>query len=176
MGIKKVRIYWEKFIAGDKDAFGRVYEICNPILTFYCLGILKDIEQAENCASEALIKAYEISEPEKIIAIDKWLFTVAKNHCISHLRQTKRHQESLQSLGKSGNDQQEPSVVREFDQKNIDKLIINNLDPSDYKIWKLHSDGFDNEEIAKELDMNKKTVANRKSAIRSKLKTLIKSI
>jgi DNA-directed RNA polymerase specialized sigma24 family protein len=56
----------------------------------------------------------------------------------------------------------------------MDQIIRSNLDETDYRIWQLHGEGYDNDEVAGMMNMNEKTVANRKSATRMKLKSVLK--
>ncbi len=174
MRIAELEHFWQKFIQGDQEAFGSIYEISRPILTFYCLGILKEVHQAENCASEALIKTYHLEDPGKVKDIESWLFTVARNLCISHLRKVKRHQTALKVLKEKEVVHEEPLISQKFEESSIEAFIANILDEEEEQIWKLHSEGYDNNEIAIRLGMNKKTVANNKSKIRSLLKARFK--
>lgn len=162
---QEVKNSWSRFVKGDIEAFGDVYEKYFPVLTLYCIGILHDEQTAESCATEALVKTMNHKNPGDINDPEKWLFIVAKNQCISELRKIKRF------------DSQEPAEFDKVVQKDdslsndeIGSIITSTLTGEEQKIWQFHSDGYSNEEIAQNLNSTSKTIANKKSGIRSRLK------
>ena len=58
----------------------------------------------------------------------------------------------------------------------MDQIIRSTLVEKDYQIWQLHQQGYDNQEIAEIVGATEKTVANRKSAARAKLKEVFKKL
>lgn len=171
----ELRKYWDQFVSGDKEAFGKIYEHYGPILTFYCLGLLKNMANAENCSSEVLIKVYNQAQPGQIQNLEAWLFTLAKNLCVSQLRQTNTRDGILQEISKSQSVIEPPKVELQQNVEFINQLIEKNLSENELQLWKLHAEGFNNKEISNKLNLNEKTVANRKSEIRSKLKKLVRN-
>lgn len=166
---------WERYVRGDKAAFGELYTYYHKSLTAYCMGRLKSIELAENAASETLIKLLQYGNPAEIENFENWLFTVAKNECNSYWTTTERRKKLLEENYEVMNDRH-PEVEEKFSIENIDQLIRDNLDDTDYRIWQLHQQGYDNHEVAEILNLNEKTVANRKSSARSKLKIVLKNL
>ncbi len=175
MDQKNIDQYWKKFKKGHKDSFGFIYQYYKPLLFFFCLGKVKSKEIAEGYASEALIKTYTQENPEKIKNLEQWLFTLAKNMCLSYLRTIKRRSEILEEISIHKNTIQSPEIEQNQAVENIDQLIRIELNEIEYSLWKLHAQGFDNDEIALKIEMNSKTVANKKSDIRSRLKKLFKN-
>lgn len=139
------------------------------------MSIVGNLDQAENVASETLIKLLQQSNPEEIENYEGWLFSVAKNQCLTTLSKTERRKKLL-----SENYHQEkdhiPDVEMKFSLENIDDIIKTTLDAKDYNIWQLHQQGYDNSEIAEIIASNEKTVANRKSIARTKLKHVFKKL
>ena len=160
---------WDRFAGGEKEAFGEVFKHYLPLLTLYCLGVLHDEQSAENCATEALVKTYTYRQPKEIKDPEKWLFVVAKNKCISELRKVKRM---------DSNEPNETSVISQIEDplvsSDIDQIIMTELDEDEKSIWSLHADGYSNQEMAEQLNSSPKTMANRKSIIRNKLKKAFK--
>jgi RNA polymerase sigma-70 factor, ECF subfamily len=165
---------WEKYVQGDKTAFGLLYSYYHKSLVAYCLGRLKNTELAENAASETLIKLLQYPRPSEIENFENWLFTVAKNECNTYWSTVTRRKKLLEDNYEVV-DNHNPEVEDKFSAENIDQLIRDNLDDTDYQIWQLHNQGYDNNEIAEIMGLNEKTVANRKSASRNKLKIVLKS-
>lgn len=164
---------WERYVQGDRSAFGELYSFYHKSLTAYCMGRLKTIELAENAASETLIKLLQYPRPSEIDNFENWLFTVAKNECNTVWATAERRRKLIEANYEVVNDQL-PEVEGKFSVENIDELIRQNLDQTDYKIWQLHQQGYDNDEISEITGINEKTVANRKSMVRSKLKLILK--
>lgn len=164
---------WEKFVRGDREAFGILYSGYHKSLTAYCIGRLRDRELAENAASDTLLKLLHHSNPESIDNFESWLFTVAKNECNTYWSTLERRKELLKK-NYEVEIERRPEVEDSISSENMDKIIRENLDDTDYRIWQLHGEGYDNNEVASMMSLNEKTVANRKSAARMKLKSVLK--
>ncbi|MEO9870482.1 RNA polymerase sigma factor [Ekhidna sp.] len=166
---------WQRFVAGDKSVFGKLYSTYHKSLTAYCIGKVGSLEQAENIASDVLIKLLQYEKVSEIENFEGWMFHVAKNECLTYLSKNERRRKLL-------NDnypmelERLPDVEMSFSMENMDKLIRSALDEKDYKIWQLHQQGYDNQEIADIIDTTEKTVANRKSIARAKLKDVFKEL
>jgi len=166
---------WLKFASGDKSVFGKLYSYYHKSLTAYCIGMIGNLEYAENVASDVLIKLLQHPKVNEIENFEGWMFQVAKNECLTHLSKTERRKQLLnENYQLKAEDQ--PDVETQFSQENIDHLIRTTLDEKDYKIWQLHQQGYDNEEIADIIGSSGKTVANRKSKARIKLKEAFKKL
>jgi RNA polymerase sigma factor (sigma-70 family) len=164
---------WERYVQGDKVAFGELYTYYHKSLTAFCMGRLRTIELAENAASEALIKLLQYPRPGEIENFESWLFTVAKNEC-NTVWATAERRRKLMEANYEVQENQPPEVDVKYSAENIDELIRNSLDNTDYKIWQLYQQGYDNNEIAEMTNMNEKTVANRKSEARNRLKAVLR--
>ena len=174
MNSESIDQYWEEFKGGRRESFGLIYKHYKPLLLFFCLGKVKNIDLAESFASESLIKTLTQENPEKIKNLENWLFTLARNLCISHLRTVKRHNEILGELYADKSIGENPEVEQKQSLENINEMIKQELNDSEFQLWELHSQGFDNHEISQKVGMNPKTVANKKSDIRIRLRVLLK--
>jgi RNA polymerase sigma factor (sigma-70 family) len=164
---------WERYVLGDKAAFGELYTYYHKSLTAFCMGRLRTIELAENAASETLIRLLQYPRPGEIENFESWLFTVAKNEC-NTMWATAERRRKLMEANYEMNEHQLAEVDVKYSAENIDELIRKNLDDIDYKIWQLYQQGYDNHEIAEITGIVEKTVANRKSLARAKLKEVLK--
>jgi RNA polymerase sigma factor (sigma-70 family) len=165
---------WEQYVQGDKAAFGELYSYYHKNLTAFCVGRLKSIELAENAASETLIKLLQYPRPMEIENFESWLFAVAKNEC-NTVWATAERRRKLMEANYEVTENHAPEVEEKFSIENMDELIRRNLDETDYKIWQLHQQGYDNNEMAEITGINEKTIANRKSMARAKLKLVLKA-
>lgn len=164
---------WERYVKGDKEAFGQLYSYYHKTLTAYCMGWLKNMELAENAASETLVKLLQYPRPDEISNFEGWLFTVAKNECTTYWSTTERRRRLLDENYEQPVNHS-PEIEDAFSMENMNQLIRDHLDDTDYRIWQLHQQGYDNHEVAQIVGMNEKTVANRKSAARNKLRDVFK--
>lgn len=166
---------WQRYVEGDKAVFGELYTHYHKSLTAYCIGKVGTIELAENVASDTLIKLLQYPNPAEIESFEGWLFGVAKNECLSFLSKSERRRKLLSDNYKIER-AQNPDAETTFSMESMDRLIQLSLDDKEYKIWQLHQQGYDNLEIAEMLGSSEKTIANRKSVARAKLKTAFKKL
>lgn len=153
--------------------FSRYYLPCHKKLTMYCLAILKDLELAENAATDALLKLFEHNDKE-IEQPERWLFTVAKNSCLSLLSQKKRRREIVDQLKPTMETTTISGGANQLAEEDLRTRIKTILNEKEWQIWDLHQQGFDNKEIARQLKMTEKTAANLKSMARNKLRQAFK--
>ncbi len=88
--------------AGRDDAFETVYDRFHRQILSFCRHMLGSREEAEDAVQHTFMAAYtDMLRSEKPIQLRPWLYTIARNHCMSLLR-TRREQAPL--------DDAEPSV------------------------------------------------------------------
>lgn len=165
-----IRNLWESHIHGDMSRFNQYYLPCHKRLTMFCLGKLKDLELAENAASDTLVKLMQQESPEEIRDIESWLFTVARNQCLTYLNKENNRRDIRDKLQVTWTKEQRPEGEDALGLQDMQSVISSTLSEKDHKIWTLHLEGFRNEEIAEQMGMPEKTVANRKSEARRKLR------
>lgn len=149
--------------------FSRYYLPCHKKLTMYCLAILKDLELAENAATDTLLKLFE-QKDKTIEQPERWLFTVAKNRCLSLLSQKKRRREIVDQLKPTMATTTTSAGANHLAEEDLNRKIRELLSEKEWQIWSLHQQGFNNQEIARQLQMTEKTAANVKSMARNKLR------
>ena len=77
---------------GDRDAFRAVFDHFAPRLKAYIMGQGSDLVSAEEVVQEALVKVWRKAgqyDP-KMAAASTWIFTIARNLRIDHLRKANR--------------------------------------------------------------------------------------
>ena len=132
MKLESVDENWEAFKSGHRESFGTIYQYYKPLLLFFCLGKVKNKELAESLASEALIKTFTVEKPAEIKNLEQWLFTVARNLCISHLRTVKRQHEILTEIYADKKVGHKPEVEGTQAQESIDQIIKLELNKEEY--------------------------------------------
>lgn len=165
------QVLWTARKADKVKVFNRYYLPCHRKLTIYCLGMLKDIELAENAATDTLLALFDSLKKEtEIQNPERWLFTVAKNRCLSLLSQQKRRREIIDDIKPSFQTQTFAKGEHQLEAADLKAKIRSLLNEKEAKVWELHQQGYDNREIAKNLDLTEKTAANLKSITRNKLR------
>lgn len=77
----------ERAKAGDQDAFGALAEEHRDGLLRLCLKMTGSHEEAEDVVQDTLLKAYlHIAEFELRASMRTWLYRIATNACLDHLR------------------------------------------------------------------------------------------
>lgn len=163
---------WERYVHGDRAAFGELYSFYHKSLTAYCWGRLKNRELAENAASETLVRLLQHPRPAEIENFENWLFTVAKNECNTVWSTAERRKKLLEDNYVTL-EEHVPEIDEAISIENIDTIIRQSLDEVEFNIWQLYQQGYDNAEIAEITGIQEKTVANRKSVARGKLKKVL---
>ena len=161
---------WPLYVNGNRNAFGTVYSAAHPRLTLFCLGLTRDEEIAKNIASETLLKLMEQTNPREILNPASWLLTVARNSCNTWWTTNNRRAEILDDVKEQFSGVTRPVALEQLENESHVKLIRESLDTIEWQIWQLHLDGYDNKEIAEQTLLAEKTVANKKTAARNKLR------
>jgi RNA polymerase sigma-70 factor, ECF subfamily len=79
------------FRAGEESAFDRLFERYQEYVYNVCLGILANPDDARDCAQETFLRVYrKVAEFRAEAAFSTWLYRVAVNTCVGHLRKRPR--------------------------------------------------------------------------------------
>ncbi|MEM6642275.1 MAG: RNA polymerase sigma factor [Bacteroidota bacterium] len=149
----------EKWIAGSVEEY-------HPMLLAYLVGKTSDLDLAKDLAQEVWARALKI-DLTKIDNMRAYLFKITNNLLIDHYRYTEREKKYAINI------QQETVVdngaISTLNQVATQEQIKSILSKDDYRLLLLEYQGYNNEEIGQKMNMNQKTVANRKSLIKQKL-------
>jgi len=159
---------FHRFQQGDEDAFKVFYDRHFPRLSLIIGDYVDQRDVVEDIVTNAFIKLYDhrasIKEPGQIYA---FLFVVAKNDAIGHLRRQRR-----QRIGRA---MQEQLVDREYHDPRETELerdrwmakirdLVELLPPARKKIFRLHFfEGLSIREIANQLNLTETTVRNQRN-------------
>lgn len=116
---------------GDTDAYRELVERYQTGLIIHCENIVKDRQDGEDIAQEAFIKAYKnLSNFSKDKArFSTWLYRIASNLCIDHLRRNKRkvHIENIEERLEAV----QPSHIKDEEVLRI-RRAVEELEPPKY--------------------------------------------
>ena len=146
-------------LRGDSEQYRQLVERYQTGLIIHCENIIKDREEAEDIAQEAFIKAYNTlsSYDHSKARFSTWIYRIATNMSIDHLRKSKRHI----AIDNPDSFADEHAQI-DVDQSEIDALrqAVNDLEPPVYaQVIKAYFwEGKSYKTIAKELDVTTNTV------------------
>jgi RNA polymerase sigma factor (sigma-70 family) len=81
---------------GDGEAFEVLYRRHQPAVLAFCRHMLGRADEAQDVAQQTFLAAYRVMRSgEAIGALRPWLFTVARNRCISLLRARREHSSAV---------------------------------------------------------------------------------
>lgn len=118
-------------LAGDTEAYRLIVERYQAGLIIHCENIMKNRQDGEDIAQEAFIKAYAnlSSFSSDRAKFSTWLYRIATNICIDHLR-AKRRKVSIANV-EAYVEATEPSYIEDEENRLLQKLI-NELEPPKY--------------------------------------------
>jgi RNA polymerase sigma-70 factor (TIGR02960 family) len=89
----------ERARAGDREAFGALVAPHRHELGVHCYRILVSVQDAEDVMQEVLLSAWQgIGGFEQRASIRTWLYRIATNRCLNHLRDNTRRLDVNRSL------------------------------------------------------------------------------
>ncbi len=169
----KIDLVWSNYIRDKNKGFDALYAMYHETLLSYCLGKLRHLDLAENAVADIFMKVLKYNNISKIENPDGWIFTLAKNHCLSYWNKENRRSQILSEVLTPSQSFEPHRVDGKIDFQTMKSLIEETLSKQELKIWQLHLEGFVNHEIAEKIDLNLKTVANKKTMIRNAIKDAI---
>jgi len=86
-----------KMKEGSAEAFRILYDAYGQKVYRYCLRLIGDTDVANDCFQETFVKIYENRAHFKGTSFGAWLFKIAHNNCMNHLR-SKKHTEEIQDV------------------------------------------------------------------------------
>lgn len=146
-----------------------IHELINtyhPVLVAFILGKTGDKNVSEDMAQEVWFKF--LRGKNEVYNVRAYLFTIAKNLITDHYR-TKKVLVDINAITNSHSFSVNGSE-RKLELEELNKALELFLGKEDYQLYRLENEGYTNEEIAAQMHMKPKTVANRKSLIKKKIK------
>ncbi len=181
MALPDEKVHVERARAGDKEAFRRLVEGCQDRLFGLVFSMVSNREQAEDLVQEIFVKAYFALESfEGQSSFYTWLYRIASNHCLDHLRRNRPNQISLDrplsedsdmtledTLEAPHSDHPEASLEAPSEAA----ALLNALDPDQRLILTLRElEGHSYEELAEMLNCPVNTIKSRLNRAREALK------
>lgn len=155
---------------GSQKAYAELMGLYRDTIYFMLLKMTGHAEDAEDLTIEAFGKAFKnIAQYTPDYAFSTWLFKIASNNCIDHMRKKKKNvlvQESNEEISESGNVKNLPSETSDPEENLIKnqkvklmREVVEKLKPRYKQLVELrYFKEFSYEEISEELDLPLGTV------------------
>ncbi len=147
---------------GDKTAFEILFRFYYPGLVVFASQIVLDKDEAEEIVQDFFVRFW--LKREKIKDYDSlkaYFFTSIKNRSLNYLKKQKTNPSSIDQFSEliDKNVLYEPDLFIESEMQNKIKQVMGKLPPRCKEVFILSRiNGLSNDEIAKKLDISKRTV------------------
>jgi RNA polymerase sigma-70 factor (ECF subfamily) len=142
------------------DRSSSLYRMYGSVIYDRCRSMLDDPAEAEDATHETFLRVHRHLDrvPDARQAL-YWIYRVATNYCLNELRNRKRRPVSCEELELAW-DGEQPLVDRD-----LVRTLIDRAPPKVRQVvWLYHVDGLEQEEVARVLDISRRTVAARLAA------------
>ena len=163
----------ETYTAGSREDFDRLYRSAYPRVYRTLTAILGDQAEAEDCAQDAFVKAFQAWKRWRPDApAEAWVHRIAVNRAISYRRraQLRSVPELLRRLGKPAGSADPAHVAVQPDLLTALRSIPPKLAAA---IVLRHYHGYNNREIAAALGVSERTIGTRLSQAAERLRALL---
>lgn len=169
----------ENILKGQGELYEEIIKRYKNNIYSLCMRMVRNSEDAKDLAQDTFIKAYQNLEkynPE--YKFSTWIFKVASNLCIDHLRKTKTQNLPYDDKISMPHDtaSAENIYLHNSNKKQIEKAIQDL--PEDYRILIIlyHKEGLSYEQMCEMLKLPMSKVKNRLHRARNRLKEVLVDI
>jgi RNA polymerase sigma-70 factor, ECF subfamily len=161
----------KKAQAGDESSFATLYQWYYTRIHHYLLRMVGNPEDASDLAAETFAKAWQrISGILDGRRFRSWLYSIATRTALDHLRRRKRDQALWGNLDEDPSDEQTPSFESGIEERELIRLALAKVAPKPRACLLLQIEGFSQEEIARQVSLQKKSVGTYVSMAREQFR------
>jgi RNA polymerase sigma-70 factor, ECF subfamily len=148
-----------------------LYRTFGPAVYRRCLKLLRDREAARDATQEVFVKL--LKDVDRFADVETalpWLYRVATNHCLNHLRDRNRHGE--EELGDW--EVADPAAAPSFPDRHLAQTVLSSFDEGTQAVAVgVLVDGMGHEELAGVLGISRKTVERRLARFLERARELV---
>lgn len=170
--MKSEKKLWDRFVQGDDAALGKLYSELFEPLVFVSFYLVKDNDVARDIVGDLFVTllAEEVKNRKlkwlNVNAVKTYLAAAVRNKSIDYLRKYKPQETNTTRI--------DTEITLEENPFYAESLTLLNEDEK--ALFQLHLDGFKNDEIAQNYQVTEKTVRNKLSLSRKKMKSYFNSL
>lgn len=139
------------------DRLTELYRAYGPVIYARCRRLLGDGAAAEDATQETFMRVHRhLAKADSREAL-AWIYRIATNYCLNEIRNRKRRPELHDEL---------PEIITDTDTALADRdlaarIVARSPEKLRAVAWLHHVDGLDQGEVARVLDISRRTVVNR---------------
>lgn len=158
----------------DADSFRNMYETHYPLVHRVCYRYTKNREEADDLAQEIFLKVHgSFATFEGNSQPSTWLYRVATNHCLDHLRWKKRQADLLSGYGDDLAVSRVPEAAPDNPAKRLFRRLLEGLDAANRQVVFLRFEvGLTHEEIAEICGVSRVAITKRLAKFQARVATL----
>ncbi|MDQ3003638.1 MAG: sigma-70 family RNA polymerase sigma factor [Fibrobacterota bacterium] len=158
----------------DHNAFQNMYETYYQLVHRVCYRYTKNREEADDLAQEIFLKVHgRFTGFEGNSQPSTWLFRVATNHCLDHLRWKKRQTELLAGYGDDLAFSRAPEASADNPAKRLFSRLLETMDAANRQVVFLRFEvGLTHEEIAEICGVSRVAITKRLAKFQTKVALL----
>lgn len=161
--------------AGDRIAFGEIYDRYADKLHDFCVGILRDRDAAADCVQDVFVtaatKLVQLREPDRLRS---WLYAIARSEALARIRARKREQLSEELPEMSSGDADLATMAARTELADLIKEASGGLSDRDQIVLELaYRQGLDGSELADALGV---TARNANTLVERLRETIARSL
>ena len=160
----------------DHDAFRNMYESYYQLVQRVCYRYTKNRDEADDLSQEVFLKVHgSFSGFEGNSQPSTWLYRVATNHCLDHLRWKKRQNDLLAGYGDDLTVSRIPEASPDNPAKRLFRRLLDGMDEANRQVVFLRFEvGLTHEEIAEICGVSRVAITKRLAKFQAKI-TLLRS-
>ncbi|MEO8705641.1 MAG: sigma-70 family RNA polymerase sigma factor [Kofleriaceae bacterium] len=141
-----------------EDRLTALYRAYGPVIYARCRRLLGDGNAAEDATQETFMRVHRHLDKADSQQALGWIYRIATNYCLNEIRNRKRRPELHEQLPETVGD----SLEQVLADRELAALIVERA-PEKLRVvaWLHHVDGLDQTEVARVLDISRRTVINR---------------
>lgn len=158
----------------DQTAFRNMYELHHQLVHRVCYRYTKNREEANDLSQEIFLKVHgSFAGFEGNSQPSTWLYRVATNHCLDHLRWKKRQSELLAGYGEDLAFSRAPETSPDNPTRRLFRRLLENMDAANRQVVFLRFEvGLTHEEIAEICGVSRVAITKRLAKFHAKVALL----
>ena len=147
---------------GSHSAYKELFLEYFPKVKYFIAHFVKSETVAEDLAQDIFVKLWENHEKLALVqSINSYIYRMAKNAMLNYIEHRCVEKEYMKQYGGEIGHTIESDALYARETELLVQLTINNMPPQRKKIYQMsREEGLKNDEIAKTLNLSKKTVEN----------------
>ncbi len=144
--------------AQPDDRLTALYRAYGPMIYARCRRLLGDGAAAEDATQETFMRVHRHLDKADSREALAWIYRIATNYCLNEIRNRKRRPELHEDTPEGATGDLQAALA---DRDLAERIVARAREKLRVVAWLHHVDGLDQGEVARVLDISRRTVVNR---------------